>query len=324
VDLKNAFLADVLSGLNLPQKSLPSKYFYDARGSELFEAITALPEYYLTRAEAQLLAKVAPEIAQRIAPDGIVYEFGSGSSAKTPLLLNALKPNIYVPIDVSQTALDGAVKMLQPLYPFMDIKPELTDFTHRLELQSIISQPPVTGFFPGSTIGNFDPSAATHILREMRASLGPESWLVLGLDQCTDPVRLLPAYNDAAGVTAAFNINVLNRINRELDGTIPVENFAHDAIFNATESRIEMHLKSVCNVEFTVANQQFHMRAGSSIHTENSYKYPPLLIERLVLQSGWSIKDHWVDAETGFAIYLAFVEQADAIPDKSKINRYTL
>ncbi len=321
MDNNAAFLTDVLSGFAQPQKSLSPRWFYDARGSELFEDITRLPEYYLTRAETRLLTRIAPEISQHAGTGGSIIEYGSGSSTKTPLLLDAIKPETYIPIDVSQSALDGAASSLKALYPALSIRPVLGDFTVPMAID-LLHENRVVGFFPGSTIGNFDPDAAQSVLQQLRNTQPNGSWLILGLDQCNDIARLHAAYNDAAGVTAAFNLNLLHRINRELDGNIPIDQFCHDAFFNIGEGRIEMHLVAQDNVRFTVSGQSFTMQAGESIHTENSYKYSGLPIEAILETAGWQAAEHWADAETGFAIYLVRSDEADHTA--SKINRNTL
>jgi dimethylhistidine N-methyltransferase len=328
VATENPFLADVLAGLNSAQKWLRSQYFYDARGSELFEAITALPEYYLTRAETRLLRNVAPAIADQIAGGGtfehrVLVEYGSGSSTKTPLLLNALKPSAYMPIDVSQSALDGAAHALQADYPAMRITPILADFTQAIPIPNDLKGPELTGFFPGSTIGNFDPETASLLLAQIAASQGSGSSLVLGIDQCSDVNQLIPAYNDAAGVTADFNLNLLVRINRELGGNIAVDNFAHQAIWNKQNQRIEMHLVAREDCHFVIADQEFSMRAGETIHTENSHKYRPDTMEAILMASGWSITKQWTDAKTGFAIYLAHAPLPGSKMIPSEIDRNT-
>ncbi len=318
------FLDDVLTGLSAAQKSLSPRWFYDARGSELFEDITRLPEYYLTTAETRLLSRIASQIAVRVNGGGSVIEYGSGSSTKTPLLLDAIKPETYIPIDVSQSALDGAATSLKARYPVLRIRPILGDFTASMHID-MVHDNGVVGFFPGSTIGNFSPDAAHAVLQHIAQLQPVGSWLVLGLDQSADAARLHAAYNDAAGVTAAFNLNLLHRINRELDGNIPIDQFCHDAFFNIGEGRIEMHVQAVSDVQFTVAGAPFAMRAGETIHTENSYKYSADRFEKILQSAGWLATDHWIDGKTGFGIYLAHNSTAKAnVADTLEINRNTL
>jgi L-histidine Nalpha-methyltransferase len=300
-----AFLNDVLVGLSLPQKSVPPRWFYDAAGSDLFEAITRTPEYYLTTAETQLLRDIAPRIADHVTACTTMVEYGSGSSAKTPLLLGALFPETYIAVDVSQSALDGAAQMLRPLYPDMKIQLHCADFTRDKIPLSGECEGAIAGFFPGSTLGNFDNIAAQHVLQHFRDMQGAGSWLVLGTDQCADAVRLEAAYNDAAGVTAQFNLNLLHRINRELSGTIEARSFHHRAFFNPEKHRIEMHLVAQNNLDFSLSGQQFSMRRGETIHTENSHKWPADQMDNMLINAGWTIVQRWQDMETGFAIYLA-------------------
>lgn len=302
------FLSDVLTGLSCGQKSIQPRWFYDARGSALFEDITQTPEYYPTRAETALLTAIAPTIAARIPTGGTIIEYGSGSSTKTPLIIDTLHPARYIPIDVSGSALDGATAMLQALFPSLIIQPVLADFTHSLCPDAWADEENIIGFFPGSTIGNFAPDAALDLLSHMAQTQGADSWLVLGVDQCSDTDRLNAAYNDASGITAQFNLNLITRINRELGTDIPSAKFRHRALFNAAQSRIEMHLEAVEDLEFTIGNQHFAMRSGETIHTENSHKLAPAVMEQLVKTAGWSIIQGWSDSETGFAIYLLRAE----------------
>ena len=267
------FLDSVLTGLAQPQKVIPARFFYDTTGSELFEEITRLPEYYPTRTEVGLLETYGGEIGRIVGPGRAVVEFGSGSSAKTPLLLRTVAASAYVPIDISAEFLEMAAADLARKLPELPVFPLAADFTRPLKLPAGIVARPKLGFFPGSTLGNLAPAAAVDLLRAFADTLGDGSWLVIGLDLHKDAGLLEAAYNDTAGVTAAFNLNILHRINRELDGTVDVAAFDHAAPFNADLGRIEMHLRARHDTDFTIAGQFFRLAAGETIHTENSYKW---------------------------------------------------
>jgi L-histidine N-alpha-methyltransferase len=299
-----AFATAVLEGLAARPRVVPARFFYDRAGSELFEAITALPEYYPTRTEAALLAAHAGDIAARIGAGRAVVEFGSGSSAKTPLLLRAVSPAAYVPIDISGEFLQAAAAALADSHPGLAVLPVVADFTRRLALPARVSGQKLLGFFPGSTIGNLTHADAIDLLRTFRATLGADAWFVIGMDTRKDEARLLRAYDDAAGVTAAFNLNLLHRINRELEGSVPVAAFAHEARWNAAQGRIEMHLRALRDVAFSVLGHSYAMRAGETIHTENSYKYTPDEARLMARASGWEEVEMWTDAERLFGVHL--------------------
>jgi L-histidine N-alpha-methyltransferase len=303
-----AFRADVLAGLAAPIPAIPARWLYDRRGSELFEEITRLPEYYPTRTEAALLERRSGEIAARVGTGEAVVEFGSGSSAKTPVLLRAVKPAAYVPIDISGDFLRESALALQTEFPGLPVHPVEADFTRPLQLPPEISAMPKLGFFPGSTIGNFVARSAVDLLRAMADTLGEGARLVIGMDRIKDVEVLQRAYADAAGVTAAFNLNLLHRINAELDGDIPVEAFRHRAIWNDALSRIEMHLEAVREVGFTVAGRPFSFRAGETIHTENSHKYGYRDSRLMLRAAGWGVIGEWTDADEWFSILLAEAE----------------
>jgi L-histidine Nalpha-methyltransferase len=306
-----AFRADVLSGLSQPQKAIPARWFYDRTGSELFEAITALPEYYPTRVETALLAAHCNDVAALTGPGRAVVEFGSGSSTKTPHLLRAVAPSAYVPVDISGDFLRSASAALAADFPGLPVIPVEADFTRPLALPAAVCDAPRLGFFPGSTIGNMIARTATDLLRTMRASLGVGAMLLIGMDRVKDVETLLAAYDDPRGVTAAFNLNLLTRINRELGGTVPTDAFAHEARWNDSYARIEMHLIATRDVAFEVAGHAFAMRAGDSIHTENSHKYGPRDARILLRAGGWSPVAEWTDAADRFALILA-----EARPEK--------
>jgi L-histidine N-alpha-methyltransferase len=303
-----AFRTDVLAGLAAPIPAVPARWLYDRRGSELFEEITRLPEYYPTRTETGLLERHSGEIAAMLGKGEAVVEFGSGSSAKTPLLLRAVHPAAYVPIDISGDFLRDSAEALRAEFPDLPIYPVEADFMRRIALPPEIAAAPKLGFFPGSTIGNLVPRTAVDLLRAMKETLGEGSRLVIGMDRTKDVDVLLAAYDDAAGVTAAFNLNLLHRINAELGGDIPVEAFRHRAIWNDAMSRIEMHLEAVRDVAFTVAGERFALAAGATIHTENSHKYGYRDSRLLLRAAGWGVVHDWTDAREWFSIILAEAE----------------
>jgi dimethylhistidine N-methyltransferase len=299
------FRSDVLAGLTATRKTLPSKYFYDARGSRLFEAICELPEYYLTRTETALLGRITPEIGTSIRSGAALVEFGSGASTKTRLLLDAAPQlRYYVPIDISETALALAAEAIASDYPTLEVEPLARDFTEALELPEAVRGAPVVGFFPGSTIGNFPPREASALLYRARMTLGDEALFIVGADLAKDPAVLLRAYDDAQGVTATFNENLLVRINRELAGNFDLGAFRHRAVWNATEGRIEMHLESTRDQTVLVGNELVRFARGESIHTENSYKYLPGHFTQLAARAGWRTARFWSSSEPSFGIFL--------------------
>jgi dimethylhistidine N-methyltransferase len=303
--LQAQFRQDVLSGLSQQQKVVPARWFYDRRGSELFEEITQLPEYYPTRAEIEILSQRCRQIGLAVGPGRAVVEFGAGSAVKTPLLLDCIEPSAYVPVDISGDFLRASCEVLAARYPSLPIVPLEGDFTRPLELPEAAQDAERLGFFPGSTIGNLGPAAAVDLLRAMRATLGETSVLLIGVDLIKDRSVLTAAYDDAAGVTAAFNLNLAERINRELDGTIPVDALRHRIVWNAELARIEMHLEASRDVAFTVCGQRFSMRAGETIHTENSHKYDLRSATQLLLAGQWRPFAHYSDSEHRFMVLLA-------------------
>jgi L-histidine Nalpha-methyltransferase len=303
-----AFRHDVLAGLAAPVRAVPARWLYDRRGSELFEAITGLPEYYLTRTETALLERHTADVAQIVGPGNAVIEFGSGASTKTPILLRAIEPAAYVPIDISGDFLRDAADSLRSEFPGLPVCPVEADFMEAISLPAPVEHLPKLGFFPGSTIGNLVPRTAVDLLRAMKQTLGVGAWLVIGMDRIKDVGVLERAYDDAAGVTAEFNLNLLHRINRELAGTIPVEAFRHLARWNDAMGRIEMHLEALRDVAFSVDGVGFAMKAGETIHTENSHKYG-LRDSRLLLRAaGWGVVEQWTDPDEQFAMILAQAE----------------
>ena len=292
----------VTRGLSQARKTIPARYFYDLRGSELFEDITRLPEYYPTRTETALLRDHAADLGRMIGRGTSIVEFGAGSATKTPLLIDAIGAAAYVPIDISGEFLAQSVAELARSKPDLRIVPVVGDFSHHVSLPRIDG--PLTGFFPGSTIGNFDHAAAIDLLRSFRQTLGSNAHLVIGMDTRKDPRLLEAAYDDAAGVTAAFNLNLLTRINRELKGTIPVEAFEHRAVWHDSYGRIEMHLAATRNVDFRIAGKSFSMRAGETIHTENSHKYTLPEARLMARASGWEPLAFWTDPDEMFGLHV--------------------
>ncbi len=307
-----AFRADVLNGLAEPIPAIPARWLYDRRGSELFDAITRLPAYYPTRTETALMQARMPEIAAAIGTVEAVVEFGAGSQTKTPLLLRAVHPRAYVPIDISGEYLRDSAATLDENHERIDVFPVVADFTRPLDLPAEIAAMTRLGFFPGSTIGNFIPRSATDLLRHFRDILGTGAKLLIGMDRIKPVERLIAAYDDPEGVTAEFNLNLLHRINRELGAHIPVDAFAHEARWNDMLSRIEMHLRAVRDVAFTIEDRRFEFREGQSIHTENSHKYGPRGARLLLLAGGWTPTHEWADPDGDFSLILA-----DAQPDRS-------
>jgi L-histidine Nalpha-methyltransferase len=303
-----AFRADVLAGLAAPVPAVPARWLYDHRGSELFEEITKLPEYYPTRTETAMLERHSADLAGLATRGAAVVEFGSGSSAKTPILLRAIRPAAYVPIDISGDFLRESAGALAAEFPQVAVHPVEADFTKSLSLPRQIDGLPRLGFFPGSTIGNFVARSAVDLLRAMKDTLGEGARLLIGMDRIKDVDVLLRAYDDSAGVTAAFNLNLLDRINAELGADIPVEGFRHRAIWNDQLSRIEMHLEAVRDVRFTVAGQPFFFANGATIHTENSHKYGYRDSRILLRAAGWGVIEEWIDAKEWFSILLAEAE----------------
>jgi len=300
-----AFRADVLDGLAEPIPAIPARWLYDRRGSELFDEITRLPTYYPTRTETALMKSIIDEIATCIEPGGAVVEFGAGSQTKTPLLLRAIHPKAYVPIDISGDYLKDSAAVVDDDHDHIDVFPVVADFTNHVALPRDIDGLARIGFFPGSTIGNFVPRSATDLLRHFRATLGDGAKLLIGMDRVKPVDRLIAAYDDAEGVTAAFNLNLLRRINRELGADIPIDAFVHEARWNDMLSRIEMHLKAVRDVSFDIEDCTFSFRAGETIHTENSHKYGQRGSRLLLLAGGWTPIREWTDPNGDFALILA-------------------
>ena len=299
----NSFLHDVVTGLSAQPKWMAAKHFYDAEGSRLFERIMELPEYYPTRSEMQTLRTNAAALAALIPEGAALVEFGSGSTAKIRILLEAA-PHIaaYVPVDISAEYLEEQAAELRRDFPRLKILPVAADFTKPFDLPSSVRKLARVGFFPGSTIGNFEPLAAVAFLRNAARILGAGASLIIGVDLVKDEETLNAAYNDAAGVTAAFNLNLLTRINREADGDFDVDAFSHRAFFNTVRERIEMHLVSLKQQRVTVGEHVFEFAPGETIHTENSYKYSFDGFRDLARQAGWLEQALWTDGGGNFSV----------------------
>jgi dimethylhistidine N-methyltransferase len=299
-----------LSGLSLPQKTLPAKLFYDEEGCRLFASITELPEYYLTRTELALLADVAPRLAAEMPGPAVLIEYGASDEAKAEFLLRerdragASIFQFYVPIDVAVPALEQMRTRLRQSRPELRVCALPADFMDPMELPADVPLLPRLGFFPGSTIGNLDPPDAHRFLRQARETLGGHSSFLVGVDLRKDPAILLPAYDDADGVTAAFNRNLLARLNRDANANFDLDGFAHRAVWNGPQSRIEMHLVSLRDQMVSIAGQTIRFTRGETIHTENSYKYAPEHFAALAEQSGWHTAELWTDPAHLYSLHL--------------------
>jgi dimethylhistidine N-methyltransferase len=315
-------LADVLQGLLRPQKQIACKYFYDAAGSQLFERICELPEYYLTRTELAIMTGAADEIAAALGARTRLVEFGSGSSTKTRLLLDRLAaPTAYVPVDISAHALAAAVAALRRSYPRLPVEPRSADYTRPFAL------PPAPAgterticYFPGSTIGNFTDDEACSFLRRVAAVCGPRGGLLVGVDLQKDLGVLLPAYDDAAGVTAAFNKNLLHRLCRELDADVDADCFEHRAIWDGAAGRIEMQLVSRCEQTIRVGGIAIPFRRGEILTTEYSHKYTLPGFAALAARGGFAVARVWTDPRQWFSVQLLISAYALGIADASRAS----
>ena len=307
--LASPFLADVVRGLGSRPRTLPAKYFYDERGSELFDAITRLDAYYPTRTERGILETYGDELVDAIGKNSALIEYGSGSSEKTRILLSALHARrtlaAYVPIDISEDYLLATAERLRAAYPGLPVLPVAADYTQPFDLPAL---PPETArrvvFFPGSTIGNFTPAEAEDFLRQMGGVAGEGGAVLLGVDQKKDPDVLWAAYDDPEGVTAAFNLNLLERLNRELGADADPDAWAHEARWNEAEGRVEMHLRSLADQTLHVGGRAFSFRVGETIHTENSYKYAPDGLAEVAARAGLRRQARWTDPRAWFAVEL--------------------
>ena len=309
-----AFRADALDGLSQTQKAIPARWLYDEAGAQLFEDITQLPEYYPTRAETEILKAHGFEFAAQIGKGRAVVEFGSGSSVKAPLLLSAIDPAAYVPLDISGDFLRASAEELGAKFPGLPVYPVEADFMRRVALPGAVKGLPKLGFFPGSTVGNMVARTAVDLLRSMRETLGEGAKLLIGMDLIKAPDTLIAAYDDAAGVTAQFNLNLARRINRQLKGDIPVEDLMHEARWNDEHARIEMHLVATRDIAFSVAGRRFEMAKGESIHTENSHKFSRRTSYTILLAGGWEPQSRWLDSEERFSLLLAEAKPPRSAP----------
>lgn len=313
LDIREEFLAEVLAGFSARPRSIAPRWLYDRRGSELFEEITRLPEYYLSRAELEILVTRAGEIAAHTDLRRAIVEFGSGSSFKTRLLLSTLAPSAYVAIDVSADFLEESLASLAAAFPTLPIHAIAGDFMRPFTLPATLRDSACLGFFPGSTIGNMTAPVAVDFLRLAARTLGDDAMLLIGIDRIKDPDVLLAAYDDAQGVTAQFNLNLLHRINRELRGTVPVDAFRHCARWNDSEARMELGLEATRAIQFSIDGNSFSMAQGETLHTEISAKYGPRDARVLLRAGGWTPVMEWIDSVDRFALILA--ENASSVVD---------
>ena len=310
-----AFAGDVVAGLMATPKRLPPKYFYDQAGSELFERITELPEYYPTRCEIGILTEHAQDIARLLPAGAALVEFGSGASTKTRIVLHEAKSlAAYVPVDISAEFLRQQAGTLSREFPDVSMLPVAADFSKPFDLPASVHELPRAGFFPGSTIGNFEPHEASTFLRHAAQVLGRGATFIVGVDLVKDTQILQRAYNDSQGVTAEFNLNLLHRINRELGAKIDVAAFEHHAFFNRERSRIEMHLASHKRQRIRVCGECIDFRAGETIHTENSYKYTVEAFGALARGAGWSPTAVWTDPQKYFSVHVLTLRNEPPAP----------
>ena len=299
-----AFRLDVAAGLSRDVKFLPSRWLYDDRGSELFEEITRLDDYYPTRAETSILRRHAGEIAGFCGDGLLLLEYGAGAGIKTEILVEALEsPRLYVPIDIAADVLERTASRFRRRFPLLETQPIAADFMHDFSLPAGLPPGRRAAFFPGSTIGNLDADEAGSMMRMLRRHVGAHGTAVIGVDLKKDIKTLLAAYDDGEGVTAAFNLNLLARINRELEGDFPLDRFVHRARWNEPESAVEMHLVSLDARVVTVGGRGFRFHAGESIHTESSRKYDLRTFAETAERNGWRLGAIWRDPDDLFAVY---------------------
>jgi dimethylhistidine N-methyltransferase len=296
------FAGSLLAGLRKNPKEIACKFFYDTEGSQIFDAICELPEYYQTRTETALLKRHAADIAALMGAGAEIVEFGAGSLRKVRLLLEAAAPRAYTPLDISGAYLGEVVRALAADYPALTLRPLIADFTQPMDIPALADNPRRAGFFPGSTIGNFKPEAAMALLRRMHTALRGGGLLV-GVDLVKDPARLHAAYNDAAGVTARFNKNLMARANRELDANFDLEGFAHYAPYNAAAHRIEMYLISRRRQSVTIAGERIEFAPGEPVHTEDSHKYTIESFREMAARTGFRPRAVWTDPERLFSLH---------------------
>ncbi len=299
----NTFRKEVLDGLSQQPKRIAPKFFYDSRGSELFDAICALPEYYPTRTEIDILKDHAAQIASLTGPNCRLIEFGSGNSHKVRLLLETLRPAAYLPMDIACDQLSQAAQALADIYPWLEVHATCIDFSRHFVIPPISGVGRKLAFFPGSSIGNFEPDDTIVFLRDVARTVEPDGALLIGVDLKKDPRVLHAAYNDVPGITAQFNLNLLTRINRELDGNFVLENFAHLAFYNQAHGRIEMHLTSLQDQDIRIGDDSFHFARGEHMHTENSYKYDITEFQDIARKAGFEPTAVWTDPGHLFSVH---------------------
>jgi len=299
-----SLIGEVLEGLAATPKVLPPKLFYDHRGTELFERICELPEYYLTRTEIGILESRGTEIAAEVGTGASVVELGSGAGAKVRLLLDHLRPTMYVPIDIARLQLQSVARELANDYPWIDVHPVCADYCRPLHLEFFNRGSRRVVYFPGSTLGNFEPAEAETFLANLHDLAGDDGALLISIDLKKEPRRIEAAYNDAAGVTALFNLNMLARLRHDLGAEVNPSGFRHRAFYNREAGRVEMHLISRRPQVISVGDSTFHLQEGESIHTENSYKYSIAEFEGLARRAGYRPARVWTDAEALFSIHL--------------------
>ncbi len=303
--LDDEFLASVRAGLRRQPKAIPPKFFYDTHGSRLFDLICTTPEYYPTRTETGILERYGAEMAELIGTSCVLIELGSGSAVKTPMLLRHLADNAaYVPIDICEPNLLQSTQRLQEKFPALPMQPLCVDYTNipAQALRHFFGRRQVI-FFPGSTIGNYTPDEVVRLLQHAAQVVGNNGALLIGVDCKKSPDMLNAAYNDAAGHTAAFNLNLLTRMQRELGALLDANQFAHYAYYNAAQGRVEMHLVSRCNQAIRLGDEVFTLKEGETIHTENSYKYTPHEFQQLASEAGWHLKTTWSDHDGLFNVH---------------------
>ena len=295
---------EVVTGMATTPKAIPPKFFYDKRGSELFDAICELPEYYQTRTEMRILRNCVAELVEHIGPDCLLVELGSGASKKVRLLLEQLRPSSYLGVDISKEFLLSSTQLLANDYPWLDVHAACVDFSHSLDIPQCETFDHKVTFFPGSSIGNFDPEDAINLLRRIAEMMNRDGQLLIGVDLKKDTRILNAAYNDAAGVTAEFNLNLLNRIRDELDSNVDPDAFKHDAFYSTVHGRIEMHLVSRYAQSVRIEDNVFDFDKGETIHTENSYKYSVEEFAELAAAAGFRQQKVWTDESSLFSVQL--------------------
>jgi dimethylhistidine N-methyltransferase len=304
----SCFADEVINGLNQHPRRIPPKFFYDQRGSQIFDAICETEEYYVTRTEIDILTTHRDEITDLIGSGCLLVEPGSGSSQKVRVLLEVLRPHAYLPLDISRDYLQHAAQELADEYPWLEVHAACIDYTKPIDLCFAPKQPRKVAFFPGSSIGNFEPDQAISFLRNIANMVQPNGGLLIGVDLKKDPEVLNAAYNDSEGITADFNLNLLGRINRELNANFDVNKFFHQAHYNSKQGRIEMHLVAQESQTVDIHSQSFHFKAGDSIHTENSYKYHLEEFQALARSAGFQPIRTWTDPDNLFSVHFLEVK----------------